>query len=551
MDSFYINTLLFIILLTGSCSLVSERAKVAPQWGQVTISIHSTVDYPNPYMDVDVHAVFTHEDGTVIRRPAFWDGNNIWRIRFSSPLASGEWAWITYCSDIDNEGLHNIEGSIRSVRQPGDNKLTERGLLRMSPGRRTIVHADGRPFVLTADTPWALPFRGTAETVSVYAKDRKAKGFNAALLMTLMPDREADGPNDRRSPGGFARAFEDLPQGHLTRMNPEYFQCLDTLISILLDHEIVPVYQPVFHGFGWKGLNILGWNIDPGEYARYCRYLVARYGAGPALWLAGGDSHGNNPGIKEAGMEIEEWDAYRQPVGIHYNPFDDYCPDYMSHESCFHENRVHQDASWLDFQWCQTGHDGYHLPHKVFRMYYNKPEKGVANGEPTYEAIGMNPGRAAGWWQGHEAWLQFTSGGTMGHVYGAAGLWQWKLYPDEPGWPAWADGKGLSWREAIDLEGSAYVGYFGKILQNYDITDIFVRHDLANGEHLLARTGDLYICYLPEGGEVRIIGVPPDMSYRWYDPVNGRATNDQWVTRDIFTAPGGGPSVLIIGDKLP
>ncbi len=103
----------------------------------------------------------------------------------------------------------------------------------------------------------------------------------------------------------------------------------------------------------------------------------------------------------------------------------------------------------------------------------------------------------------------------------------------------------------MELEGSVYVGYFGKILQNYDITDIMVRHDLANGEQLLARTGELYICYLPRGGEVRIIGVPPGMSYRWYDPLTGRSTKDQWASRDMFTTPGDGPAVLIIGDKLP
>jgi hypothetical protein len=45
---------------------------------------------------------------------------------------------------------------------------------------------------------------------------------------------------------------------------------------ILVDHGIVPVYRPVFQGYGWKGRQILGRTCVPAEYARYCRYLVAR-----------------------------------------------------------------------------------------------------------------------------------------------------------------------------------------------------------------------------------------------------------------------------------
>jgi len=45
----------------------------------------------------------------------------------------------------------------------------------------------------------------------------------------------------------------------------------------------------------------------------------------------------------------------------------------------------------------------------------------------------------------------------MGVVYGAAGLWQWKVRADEPGWQAWCSQK-MSWKDALELEGSAYVG---------------------------------------------------------------------------------------------
>jgi uncharacterized protein DUF4038 len=82
----------------------------------------------------------------------------------------------------------------------------------------------------------------------------------------------------------------------------------------------------------------------------------------------------------------------------------------------------------------QTGHEGEHVAERVAGMWRNLPVKAVANGEPTYENSGWI-GKATGWWQGHEAWSNLCAGGTMGVVYGAGTLWQWRLHADEPGQP--------------------------------------------------------------------------------------------------------------------
>ncbi len=94
--------------------------------------------------------------------------------------------------------------------------------------------------MLVGDTPWALPWRATEEQVRVYAADRQAKGFNAALLMSVQPDMHARGPRDRTADEGFDVGFEDLQDGHLNVLNPAYFQYVDRLLAILVEHEIVP-----------------------------------------------------------------------------------------------------------------------------------------------------------------------------------------------------------------------------------------------------------------------------------------------------------------------
>jgi hypothetical protein len=365
-------------------------------------------------------------------------------------------------------------------------------------------------------------------------------------MMTVQPDMRAEGPNSRNTERGFKRAFEDLSNGHLNQINVSYFQYYDEIVNILFEHEIAPVFQPVFHGYGWKGLDVLGRTVAPEEYVRYCKYLLARYGSQPAIWLLGGDHNGKDPGVLESGEMLEKWDCYEQPTGIHYNPCDDYLASWADGDEshCFHYNQSFQEAEWLDFQWAQTGHDSEHLYHKVERMYANVPTKAVANGEPTYE--GMNDGKnGLGWWQGEEAWMQLMHGGTMGIVYGAATLWQWKISPAEEGWPAWTDQQ-TSWQEAMDMEGSTYAGLVGKVLSKVDLTDIEKRWDLANGKPLLAKENECYVSYLNEGGTIEISGLPVGLYYRWVDPKTGNTFKEGKTSGASFKAPTKNPWVLII-----
>jgi len=539
-------TITFQILLVLTIHAQENPPKVQ-QWTTYEITLTSSANYQNPYVDVAVWAVFTNPDNRRIKRPAFWDGGDLWKVRFAPPDTDGVWQWESYSSNANDQGLHGQTGSLHSVPYTGENALIAHGLLKMSKGYRNVVHQSGKPFLVVADTPWAIPFRATKEQVEIYAKDRKEKGFNTALMMTVQPDMEAEGPNERNTELGFKQAFSDLSQGHINLMDVTYFQYYDMLIQILLDHEFVPVYQPVFHGFGWKGKRVLGKEIDPDEYVRYVKYLLARYGSYPAFWLIAGDHNAMDPGVQESGEMLELWDGYEQPTGLHYNPCDDYIAVWAKNNPdihCMHYNKIHQSEQWLDFQWAQTGHNNEHLYHKVERMYQNLPVKAVANGEPTYE--GMNAGQnGIGWWQGEEAWMQLMSGGTMGVVYGAASLWQWKVTPNEAGWEAWTD-QPLSWEGALKLKGSEYVGLVGKILGDLDWTDIQKRWDLANGRPLLAKEGEVYVSYLNHGGEIEIGNVPQTLNYSWVDPKTGHVEQQGKVNTSVFKAPNSNPWVLVI-----
>ncbi|MEU5027517.1 DUF4038 domain-containing protein [Streptomyces milbemycinicus] len=508
-------------------------------WRQYELSFTAEHTYANPYTDVQVWADFTHEPtGTVLRRPAFWDGGSTWRIRFASPLSEGRWSWRTDSSG-DDPGLTGRTGELTLVPAESADRFLSHGFWRMSPGGRSLVHADGAPALLVADTAWGLPWRATEDDVRGYAADRAEKGFNAVLMMSVQPDMHARGPRDRTADEGFDIGFEDLKDGHLDQLNPAYFQYLDKLVAILGERGIVPVLQPVFQGFGWKGRSVAGTVVPPEEYARYCRYLVARYGARPVIYLVGADGSGEEPQIAAGGREIEEWDAYGQPCGIHYRPHA--------------RNGAHQDAAWLDFQWCQTGHRGEHAPERVADMWRNEPVKGVANGEPTYENSGAT-GKGAGWWQGHEAWSNLCAGGTMGVVYGAGSLWQWRLHAEEPDHDPYFLAPGCGWREALDFEGSRYVGLVGRILDGLPTTDMRPEWELAIAPRgLMDGAGTLYISYGEHGGPLRLVpataGAVP-RSYRVIDPRTGETVSEGVRGADDLAIPdeGGAPRVYICYD---
>ena len=503
-------------------------------WQETEIVLQAKEAVADPYTGVEVCADFVHDDGLTLRRPGFFDGDRTWRIRFASPVEHGTWRWST---TSDTAGLGGVTGTLEVA--PGDsaNPFHRHGFWRMSPGGRSLVHADGTPAILVADTAWGLPWRASEDDVRAYAEDRQAKGFNAVLLMSVQPDMKAVGPRDRGADEGFDVGFEDLPAGHLNELNPAYFRHLDRLLTILVEHGIVPVLQPVFQGFGWKGLEVAGTVVPPEEYARYCRYLVARYGARPAIYLVGADGSGHEPQIEHGGREVHAWDAYGQPTGIHYRPH--------AHAS------AHQDADWLDFQWCQTGHGGEHVPERVADMWRDTPVKAVANGEPTYERT-QSDGTAAGWWQGHEAWSNLCAGATMGVVYGAANIWQWVHRDGEPGHAPYFLAPSGGWREALDCAGSVYVGLVGKILSGLPTTDMAPDWETFLSPRGLRTPGRLQIVYQEYGGALPMMrDRRTPRSYRIVDPRTGKITATGRLEPDqhLGADPAGEPRLVIFHDE--
>jgi hypothetical protein len=480
--------------------------------------------HPNPYL-ATVDVVFERE-GQSVTRPAFWRGGTTFCVRFNPPVAC-DWKWRTV-------GLPGGEKS----GQISATESTE--LLRMSPKGRNFVWSSGTPYFPVCDTAWSLPWRATLDETKEYISDRKAKGFSGALLMTVQPDMRAEGPSDPTAKDGFMRGFHDLKDGHLIELNPEFFEQLDAKIKLLLRGGIVPFHTPLFFGFGWKGLNVIGPKAVTEEAVRFVRYLFARYGAWPGIWIVGADGTGNESAVEAMGRWLDENDDANQPRGIHYNPW----------QSC----EAHWNEDWCHFHLCQTGHDGKHLPDRVTHMSSRSPIRGVGNGEPTYE--GMDDGKAGkGEWQMTEAWSNLVAGGTLGVWYGAASLWQWKR-ERETAWGSWSSAP-WDWREALTQPGSHYPGLVAKALQGYDFADMRVSLTVGHNRQAVANPGKFAAIWLPDGGNVTI--------ETWGDNVPWRAlcaktlevlaegkfskNEKNWYMGEEIGLPVGRPIIVLSGHR--
>ena len=512
----------------------------AHQWQEVELEFTGpTTD--QPYVEVDAWIDFTHSSGRRIRRPVFWDGESSYRVRFASTEDSGTWRWRVAAQSPEHrftptEGGFDAGPPIRT----DPHQARRHGFGTVAPGARTMTFADGTPAFLVADTAWAMPFRATLDDVAEYARDRQTKGFNAVFLMTVQPDMDATGPTGRNVDGGFEVGFHDLPTGHLNEINIDYFRYFDQISDVLLGHGITPVLQPVFHGYGWKGQRVAGPAVPPAEYARYCRYLVARYGARPAVYLICGDGTGLEPQVEAGGIEVHTWDDYAQPTGLHYRPHS--------------RSRAHQDAEWVDFQSCQTGHDGDHVPDRLATMWMYQPAKAIMNGEPTYENSGRR-GKATGWWQGHEAWSNVCAGATLGVAYGAGSLWQWRLGPGEPGHSSFYLDAQSGWREALGFEGSRYVGLVGQILEGLPLADAVPCWDVLQRARGLIVEGEFFLCYAEHGGPWNFLDADGRIPGRYWiiDPTTASLVESGIRPPNFTSLPGPEevPRILICADAAP
>ena len=228
-------------------------------------------------MDLDVE--ITGADGATWTVPAFWAGDDRFKVRFAGPVA-GRYTLRSRCSDATDAGLHDQVAELTVIAYDGSNELYRHGRIGVTPDKRRFEHADGTPFLWLADTHWqAFTSRlDWPHGFATLADDRAAKGFSVVHVVAgPLSGFDAD---ESWHPHQANEAGWPWEEGW-TRINPDFYEAVDLKIAGYVERGLMPCIVGMWGYY----MNLMG--IE--RVRRHWRYLVARYGALPVVWCLAGE----------------------------------------------------------------------------------------------------------------------------------------------------------------------------------------------------------------------------------------------------------------------
>jgi len=514
------------------------------QHGVVEWGYTSSEPYDDPSNQVQVDVVFSDPEGREWRVPAYWAGEDEWRVRFS-PRLVGEYTYRTVCSDESNVGLHDQRGILIASPYEGDRPLQRHGPLRVSDSQRHLEHLDGTPFFWLADTWWlgATQRLSWPEGFQRLTADRVAKDFSVVQIIAGLPcDMPAFDPRATNEAGHPWEA-------DYARINPAFFDLMDLRIQWLVRSGLVPcIYGAFSFHLMWMGAE---------KMAQHWRYLVARYGAYPVLWCVAGcvpmpyylsenwaeDSQRVQEGWQELAGYVRKVDPYGHPVLMEPLPF----AQPLGAEAT---------AELLDGYLMHTGTAGPGEEAQVTSFVREtislQPSKPVILTEGGFE--GMRGCAAEN--ERFYFWAMALLG-VAGYSYGAAGLWQFNNEGDLYGpAPYGATQSNTLWNDAYQLPGSRQVGLGKRFLERYpwwrfEYHPEWVQPHADEADPLnpyaAGIPGEVRVVYLPKtlfpapwGAPVTLVGLEPDVCYRalFFDPIKGGTHELPMVTgSDTWLVP--------------
>ena len=530
--AFLIITVLLAIWLTVRLPLqaVEQDAILKTEANRmVEIPLTARRDYKDPFNQVTLDAIFTDPVGRELRVPGFWDGKNCWKVRYSSRVL-GSHRFRSVCSEPGDPGLHGVVGVVEVVAYQGENLLFKHGALRVADDQRHFAHADGTPFFWLGDTWWMgltqrLSWPGDFQAL---AADRRKKGFSViqivAGLYPEMAEFDEAGANEAGLPW-------ERDHAHI---RPEYFAAADRRMIYLAEQGFVPC---VVGAWGFH----LPW-LGEDKLKQHWRYLIARWGALPVVWVAAGELrmpfYKSTTQVEDEKLQIDGWtDIIR-----YMHTIDPYHRLITTHP-CRYARREVTDPSILDFEMNQGGHSSTGASYGILALecWREQPIMPVMCGESCYEGLEIpTPLPAAAARQAF--WAHNINSGFAGHTYGANGIWQvntrahpYDAYPHAMKWGS------MPWDEAMNLPGATQVSLGRRLIESLpQWHKLEPRPEwVAGGSEkclpLCAAAGDqLRVVYLLSPGTVKLLSLKPGASYTatWFNPISGEKLADFTLSPD-------------------
>jgi hypothetical protein len=271
-----------------------------PQWSVLELNFAASGRYENPYTAVTLRAVFTGPGGVRQAVKGFWDGGDVFRVRFT-PTVRGRWSYVTESNDA---GLNAKAGSFDcSAPQKGS-----RGFLRRDAAHPYhFARDDGTRFFMFGQTYYGLMRNALAgDKWKVAVENTRRAGMNKVRMQVFTPGAPNESqPYPAASP--FARSGDKLDRD---RLDLAFWRKLDEVVRFMAARDMFADL-------------ILFWSTPesygtPEQDRRFTSYAVARYAAFPnVLWCVANEwNYTKQPRelFVELGRLIEAEDAWAADV---------------------------------------------------------------------------------------------------------------------------------------------------------------------------------------------------------------------------------------------
>lgn len=290
----FVSVCWFALVALHLIAIPSRAASAVEQWGVFEIALVGPTN-GNPFVDVVFSARF--KQGTnVVTVPGFYDGEGIFRVRFS-PETQGQWRYET---KSNRRPLNRQRGEF-TVVQPS---LANHGPVRVT-NTFNFAYADGTPYKQLGTT--CYHWVNQTLTVQEQTLATLAKSPFNKVRFCVVNKRYPGKTNETQYP------FEARGTNFDTaRFNTKYFQHFEQRI---LDLQKLGIEADLilFHPYDQGGTGFD--RMAAAEDERYLRYVVARFAAYRNVWWSLANEYDFLKQKTEA-----DWERIGQTVA-HTDPF--------------------------------------------------------------------------------------------------------------------------------------------------------------------------------------------------------------------------------------
>lgn len=499
-----------------------------PCWHPIEIELQSATNYSNPYTDVnDFTGTFVSPTGVSMIMPGFWDGGQTWRLRFAPNLV-GIWTYRTNGSDPN---LNQQTGYIQCTPYSGSLAIYQHGFIKAKPNDRYLIYDDGTPFYWLGDTHWSgfsiaerLNQSNDARFISMFKGlvDRRVEqGFTVWKAETFANNNEQGNPPANE--GGPAWNNNQF----FINLNPAFWQNIDERMNYLSSKGMVVSFA---QGIG-RSMKDASVEFD---HKRLARYILARYGAYPTVWITAqeyDDTYAGACGPCWANVSAYTYDLdpYKRANSMHNAA----------------TNRIaYHDQTWYGFVTLQQAHNRVNSFTYWLEQYNAVPARPILEDEANYEDIipSYGGGTVTPKWKTRQSAWQSQIAGTFGFTYGAQGIW-WGCYTtQDPNGNCGSGSDARAWNTAIDFPVGEQMSFMAKFWTSFqwwtlspDQSSILWNSAPSDTQQPFQKSDGnnrgLIVAYLPlqlnghvYNGTVRNLSPTGIYTSQWFDPRQGTFT---------------------------